>query len=578
MKLDRRTLTWQHLLFAGFGLFVAATAIAQTASEITPPSFQPPEQRLSGSLVFSGEPGLVAPEGADRLTVRIAEVDVEGGLPELRNSEDALRERLSGRTVRVSEIFDAASALEQSYIEAGFVLARVVLPAQELRDGGNLRLVVVDGFVESIDTEAVPERVRERIEALTSSLIGRRGLTLSELERRLLLAGDTYGIALGSALAAGATPGGTVVILQPRYRQITGFAGFDNTQTDALGEWSVNGGVELNGFLGYGEVLYGRVSGYPKLSGDGGFFGSNPRNRTFALGAVVPIGREGLSFSVEYTNSRTAPADPFVPTASEFERLTFGLYYPAVRTRALNVTGRLSLDLQNDTLDILSVAGDLPVYEDKSSVVRAAVDAVWLRPSGSVIEAGAKLSFGVDAFGARSLEDIGTGTPFSRASADSDFRKLEISARLRQQLSESYALTLSGRSQFSFGDALLTSEQFGIATIQELSAFDEGTLTGDSGWVVRGEISSLVEMNVADQPLDLRPYIFAAKGKVNREVPLFGEAETVHADSFGLGLEAILVRDQAFSTASIRLEVADGDRDDGGNDDTRVTVFGSLRF
>ena len=505
-------------------------------------------------------------------------MDAEGTLPGLEDETRALEQRLTRGRIAVSEIFDAASELEAAYVRAGFILARVVLPAQELRDGGRLRLVIVDGFVESIDTEAVPDRVRERIEALTESLVGQRGLQRRELERQLLLAGDTYGIALGSALAAGATPGGTVIILQPRFRQVTGFVGFDNGQTEELGEWVVNGGVELNGYLGFGEAIYGRVSGFPGLDSDDGFFSSTPRNRTLAVGTVVPIGTSGLSFNIEYSDSRTTPDNDLVPTTSKFERLSLRAFYPVVRSRAFNMTTQASLDLQQDSLDILSVAGDLPVYQDETAVLRFATDAAWLPENGSVIEAGGILSFGLDSFGARTASNAAGGTPLSRAGADADFTKLELSARLRQPLGSGFSATVSARGQLSFGDPLLTSEQIGFASAQELSAFEEGTLTGDSGWVIRGEIARVVELEAASYPLDLRPYVFAATGTLHREVPAFGEAETVRASAYGVGVEAFLVRDQAFSTASIRLELAGGDRDDGGPDGTRVTLYGSLRF
>ena len=553
---------------------VSGELVAQTASEITPSTFRPDPQRLTGAVVFSGETGLAAPEGADRLSVTIAGVDVEGTLPGLEETTAALEARLTRGPIRVSEIFEAASALEAAYVEAGFILARVVLPAQELRDGDRLRLVVVDGFVETIDTTAVPEEVRDRIIALTESLIGKRGLRQRELERQLLLAGDTYGISLGSVLDVGASPGGTVIILQPRYRQVTGFVGFDNRQTDALGEWSLNAGAEFNGFLGFGEALYARATGYP---GDG-YFSSTPRNRSFALGAALPVGTDGLSFNLEYTNSRTAPDTPGATTNSEFERLSFRAFYPVVRSRAFNVTGQVSLDIQEDRLE-LGGSGGTPVYIDETSVLRVSADALWLPESGGVFEAGAILSFGLDALGARTAADAAaTSTGLSRPGADAEFSKLELSGRARWPLQENIALTLAGRAQISFGDPLLTSEQIGIATISELSAFDDGTLNGDSGWVLRSELSSIYEMEVANYQLDLRPYAFIAAGALHREAPVVPEAGTVHAESFGIGIEAFRVRDQAFSTASVRLELANGSRDDGGADGTRITLFGSLRF
>ena len=203
-------------------------ALAQTASEVTAPTFAPDAQRLTGAVVFSGERGTAPPAGAEKLLINLAGVTLDGGLPQMADANAAVQARLSGKTITVAEIFNAASDLENAYAQAGFVLARVVLPAQELRDGGRLRIEVIDGFVETVDTSNVPEPVRSRISRLTEPLVGRRSLRLPEIERQLLLAGDTYGVALGSALAAGATPGGTSLILQPEFRPITGFFAFDN--------------------------------------------------------------------------------------------------------------------------------------------------------------------------------------------------------------------------------------------------------------------------------------------------------------------------------------------------------------
>lgn len=559
-------------LAAALVLLASAQVWAQQASQVTPDSFQPPPQRLTGALVFSGEPGLAAPPGSDQLNILISDVAVDGTLPELEAETRLLESRLTRGRIAVSEIFEAVTALEEAYVREGFVLARVVLPAQSLTDGGRLRVVVVDGFVENIDTSNVPERLRARLEQLTRPLIGRRGVQLRDLERRILLAGDTYGVALGSALATGATPGGTVIILQPTYRQITGFAGFDNAQSDALGQWSIDGGVEFNGYFGLGEVLYMRGTAFP---GDG-LFGSTPRLRTLAAGVVMPLNDNGLSFNLELSDSRSSPDNPGTPTNSVFQRASARLYYPPVRSRSLNVSTQLALDVQRDKLDIPSIAGDIPVYLDRTTVLRASADAFWLREDGSALEAGAVFSLGVDALGARTAADAAGGTPLSRDGADASFRKLELSARYRRGFGP-FNATFSARGQTSFGDPLVTGEQIGIAELQDLSAFASGTLTGDSGWVVRGEVGRVFEIRPREMPVTLRPYLFAATGAVRREAPQPGEAASVRAHAYGLGIETLLIRDD-FSTASVRFEVANGERDDGGEDGTRISVFGSVRF
>jgi hemolysin activation/secretion protein len=552
-------------------LAAAPSTLAQQASQITPDEFQPPQQRLTGSLVFSGEPGLAAPPGSDQLNILISDVSVEGTLPGMESETRLIEARLTRGRIAVSEIFDAVTALEEAYVRAGFVLARVVLPAQNLSDGGSLRISVVDGFVENIDASNVPERLRARLSQLTRPLIGQRGVRSSQLERRILLAGDTYGVALGSALATGATPGGTVIILEPNFRRITGFVGFDNAQSDALGRWNLDGGVEFNGQFGLGEVLYLRGTVFP---GDG-VFGPTPRLRTLAAGGVLPLNADGLNFNLELSDSRSSPDDG-TPSKSIFQKVSARLYYPPVRSRNLNVTTQLALDLQEDRLYILAEDGDLPWHLDRTTVLRASADAVWLREGGSSFDASAIFSLGLDALGARTAADAEDGTPLSRAGADATFQKLEVSAGYRRAVGP-FNVAFTARGQTSFGDPLVVGEQVGIAELNELSAFASGTLNGDSGWVLRGEVGRPFEIQARGIPVTLRPYAFAGAGSVHRENAQEGEVATINASAFGLGLEALISRDD-FSSASARIEVARGERDDGEEDGTRISVFGSLRF
>ena len=567
------------------GLLLGAlplTVSAQTASEVVAPTFAPDAQRLRGSVVFSGERGTAPPAGAEKLLINLSGVTLNGALPQMAEANAAVQARLSGKTITVAEIFNAASDLENAYAQEGFVLARVVLPAQELRDGGRLRIEVIDGFVEAVDTTNVPEPVRSRITRLTEPLVGRRSLRLPEIERQLLLAGDTYGVALGSALAAGATPGGTSLILQPEFRPITGFFAFDNFNSDALGPINLSAGVEFNSPFNFGETLYLRLSGAP--TGDnandlGAFFGSDPRLRTLSVGGVLPLGFDGLTLNLEATDSRTAPDDLLVPTTSRFTRTSARLFYPFVRSRNRNISGQLTLDRQRDEQFLISGGGGrTPVYLDETTVLRAAVDGFWLTETGLAVEAGAALSRGIDALGARTAADAAGGIPLSRQGADAEFTKLILSGRVRGKISEQFNFSVSGRAQTSFGDALLTGEQFGIAGGQELSAFDAGAIRGDSGFVIRGEVSMPRQATIADRPVLISPYVFAAYGDVSLKAPTALETADLSATSFGVGVELNTLTKSNFSSASLRIEYARGTRDDDQPDNNRFSIQGSFRF
>ncbi len=556
---------------------MTGAALSQTAAQITQDTYQPPLQRMTGSLVFSGAPGLAVPEGAEQLSILLQGVEVENPLPGGNAEIAALHQRLTGRRIPVSEIFVAASELEAAYVEQGYVLSRVVIPAQELEDGGTLRLTVINGFVERVETSAAPAPLRTRLDAMTAPLVDQPSLRLPDLERRLLLAGDMFGVALGSALSTGARPGGTVIILNPQFRSITGFVGLDNTFSKSLGRLNFSAGLEFNNHLGWGEVFYLRASGHPKV-GDGGYFTDRAQLRTVAWGAVFPIGTNGLTFGIEAASSKTGPDTRANASLSDFERLSLRLYYPVVRSIRRNISVTAALDMQNASLDLETIAGDFPIYRDRTRVLRFGAEGTWQLSGNSEFRAGAVLSLGLDALGARGADDAIGGTLLSRQGADADFRKLELSFRYSRTFQQAWNFSLAGQAQTSFGNPLLSSEQIGIASSEALSAFDLGTLTGDSGWSLRSELARDFAAQGFGYPMVISPYVFASVGSLHLENPTREEAANLTATSFGIGVDLRLIRDPNYSSAVVRIEYGKGSRDDDQKDPGRFTIVSSYRF
>jgi hemolysin activation/secretion protein len=564
-------------------LILAVTPVlAQTASQITPPTFRQELPRVGGAIVFSGRPGLEAPAGAERLFVRLKGVTIEGGLPELAAEQRAFEARFVGRRVPASEIFQAAQELEAAYARTGFVLVRIVVPAQTLVDGGRLRLTVVNGFIERAEVKGVPDLVRSRISAVVEPLIGKRGLRLAEIERRLLIAGDTPGVALRSALSPGSSPGGTVLVVEAKHKPLSIYSGFDNTFATDLGRSNLSASLDANSVLGFGEVFYLRASGHPSGSdarGLGGLFDDHPRVRLLAGGTVIPIGIDGMTLNLEGTESRTTPKAPaFAQTASVFDRFSTRLRYPWIRSRSFNVGTEAIFDVQSEDLDLLIPGGELPLSRDRLRILRLAGDTGWLTNWNAVMGGRLIASFGLDAFGARSAADATPLLPLSRLGADADFQKLEAIVSYAQPVAENLAIALYARGQTSFNQALPRSEQIGIASLFELSTFDAGTLGGDSGWIVRGEVQSPWNVTAGGFPLSATPYAFAATGRLYLERPTILEEANVQVSSLGLGLRLAATIDPGFSFASLALEFGRRFRDDGLPDGNRFTVVGAIRF
>lgn len=564
-----------HVMAVALGLSLSVQANAQTAGQLAESSYAPPAQALRGSLVFSGAPGLKAPPGSDRLSIQLSGLSISGGLAGTEAAQARLRERLLNKRIAVSEIFAAAGEYEAALASSGYVLARVVIPAQTLVDGGALKITVVDGFIEAIDAAAVPEQLRRRLGQMTGRLVDRQGLTLAELERSLLLAGDTYGVALGSALSTGQRSGGTVIILNPQFRRVTGFVGFDNTLSKDLGRLNVSSGVEFNGFLGMGDVFYLRASGHPDI---GNYFSDLPTIRTLAAGGVVPIGASGLTASLEVADSRTHNDAGPVATSSTFTRYTMRLTYPWIRSTKRNVTFGVALDAQEDTQNLITTAGPFELYSDRTRVLRFSVDSQFQLASGGNLVLGASYSRGLDAFGARGLDDLAPGSFLSRQGADAEFNKLEVNAAFSKALAENWGMLVQGRAQTSFGKAMLSNEQFGIASTDALSPMSQGAVSGDSGWIVRAEVSRSFGTSVGGMPLVTSPYVFGAVGEVFLANPTPGEFRRLGASAYGLGVELALIRDPRFSSASLRAEYGQASVDEGGTSSERLTLVGSFRF
>ncbi|MDE2602920.1 MAG: ShlB/FhaC/HecB family hemolysin secretion/activation protein [Bradyrhizobium sp.] len=562
---------------AGLGLLLLSgvPAVAQTASQIVPPSFRP-DLSHGGGVVVPGGAGLATPAGAEKLTVKLSGVNVVGGLPQLAQATAELKARLSGRRVTGAEIFAAARELEAAYAQAGFVLVRVILPPQHLVNGATLRLVVVDGFIERIETKNLPEQVRQRIERLVGPLTGQRGMTLRELERRVLLAGDTPGVLLRSTLAPGKQEGGTVLVLEATYQPVTGLITVDNTLSQALGQPTLGVGLDLNSVMGAGELIYLRASGYP----DGTFLNDNPRDRILAAGINLPLWVDGLSFNAEYTDAHTMPERQVgLQSQSAFDRLSLRLRYAWLRGRSANFNSELAFDAEDESVDIVAAGVPIPLSLDRLRVLRFANDGDVLMPWGATLSGRLTASFGLDGLGARTAADATALLPLSRQGADADFSKLDVSLGYLQPVLEHLVLSASARAQTSFDKPLLLAEQIGIANTSGLSAFDAGTVVGDAGYVVRGEVQSpwALPTPLAGIGAVLAPYLFAAYGEVKLYQPTVLEAGSVRASSYGGGLRIGGAKAGTLMNATLSLEYGHANRTDGGGSD-RVTVVSAFRF
>jgi hemolysin activation/secretion protein len=508
-------------------------AFSQTVapSQVTPQTLRPAAPSAPGGLELSDGVGLQVPAGTARLSFIVGRVVVEGAFPELESETRSLAEAVEGHRVTVAQIYEFANALEQAYARAGYVLARVTVPPQKLKDRGAVRIVVVDGFVENVQVDNVPDRVRVLVTSRMASLVGRRHVKLDEIERRLLTAGDVPGLRLKSTLARGKTLGGALLVLEGTHRLVNTTANVDNHLPSSLGTWSYGANIALNSVFGGGEQFYASA----QSGGDPNRFTSPLR--VLGFGAILPLGFDGWILNPEYTTSRSqpVPVDGGLTSVGQFQRFALRTSYPLIRTRTntLNLTGAFEYVNQNVALPLF----ETDLNWDRYGVLRTgAAYETGLPWSGAILQSSATFSRGT---GGRDRADAeASGIPLSRQGASPLFTKANVDAHVTQALAAEFRFDLIGRAQASFRKPTLVSEQFSLDGPQAISAYPTGTLNVDEGGTLRGELSRPFAVPGFVVPLILSTYGFGTFGIGRLIEPTIVELDVVRGGAVGAGLRS----------------------------------------
>lgn len=522
---------------SAFGLALTpqlASAQSTAPSSITPSSLRPDDSDKSVQIDIPEAAGLEPPAGAGNLTVTLDAVSIDGGFPELASTSAAILAPVEKRSASLADIYRRVAAVEAAYARAGFVLARVVVPPQSLRDGGTMRIVVIDGFIEDIDLAGVPARVRRAVGMRVEGLKGRRHLKLSDIEQPLLIANDVPGLTLSSTLMRGGQAGGTRLVLAGKQHLVSGGVSASNQLDPSLGTWGVNAQLSLNSALGMGEQLYGFASSGYDLSR---LFQSDAPVRVYGGGLVLPIGDGRLTLNPEATFSSTRPrAEAGIPqTLGKFRRLSFRVGDTVLKTRADTVT----LNATAEQIDETNALPGFGVTISHDRYMAARIGAAWrtIQSSGATVVFDGQFSQGLGGLGALRPGALPVGTSVSRQGASLDFTKLALSFQVQLPLSRAAQLTFITRAQSSFGKPLFRAEQTALEGGDALSAYVGGVTAVDEAVTSRVELAGATSVG---HRLLVRPYLFVAGGIGRLDRPTALEPGNIAAGSAGAGLRVAI--------------------------------------
>lgn len=574
VALERRRLSFCALAAASLVCgFLSSAANAQAApvspSAITPEDLIPITGSENPVVEIPETDALSPPVGAEGLMVALGDVVVDGAFSELSVKVGAVVAQLRNQKVSLAQIYAAASEIEAIHARAGFILARISVPPQTLKDNGTLRLVMVDGFIDDVNTVGIPYPVRPAVAARGGDLTGQRHLKMADIETLLTRVSEIPGLTLRSTLMRGDNPGGARLVLEGQHDPLSGSFSVDNQLDPSLDRWAYTLQLALNSAMGLGEQAYGFVSSDYRA---GQLFSATPRVRVRGGGAIVPLYDGNISLNPEATFSQTAPeAETGAPrTIGTLRRLTLRVNKPIFRSQ--RKSGGLTLTVEQIEERSKLSDFDMPISYDRYMAARVGGSFGLAKRNGRYVGMRIQFSQGLGNLGALSeAAALERGVDFSRQGAGLDFSKLTIGAHINGPVSEHIGLSFDARAQTSFGSAIFRAEQFTLEGEDGLSGYVGGHTAVDTGFSVRSEMSRQIRLGAH---AGMVPYVMAAAGSGRLNDVTVLEDASLTLFNLGAGVRIALPYG-----LGVNVEYTRGMSPiDSFNSIQRVNVMTSLRF
>jgi len=426
------------------------------------------------------------PKAVEEIEFDLVGVQFDGATVFSNNEMQALFKPLIGKKVGLGELRDVATQLETRYREKGYFLVRVFIPPQQVKDG-IFKVKIVEGYVNEVFIQGPDDNMNARIEAFALQLAAVKPLSLSALERVLLLMNDLPGVSGTAVLRQGAELGASdlLVTVNPLPTSHTISVGNENAKD--IGPASINYNLNvteplnLPGFWNLNLTQAGDLVHYSEL-----FAVSSRYSQAF--------GNDGAVWSVGVTASQAKPGLylSYLDIVSTSTSINPKLHYPLTRSRDSSWSIDTGLSINRSQTDIKLISS--------TSAIRTSV--IEFTPSWNLngwMDGTQSLSLsafkGVQGFGSNLASDaLAFSSPFNP-----DFLKFAYSFTRTQSLPKNFSIQLNVSGQFS-RDKLPSAELISFGGQSIGRGYDSGAITGDRGTGV------LIELR-RDTEIAWAPYV-----------------------------------------------------------------------
>ncbi len=405
--------------------------------------------------------------------------------------------RYLDRSVNLKVIQYLADALTAKYRNDGFILSQVLVPPQKVGAKGEVRLKVIEGFIDKVTFQGKPHGPTRVLKLFRKRILQSRPLNSAVLERNLLLINDQPGMRARSVLKPSDTRPGTAeltIILE--HKPVNAHLGFNNRGSQFNGPIQFNAGISANSLLKL----------YERLQLNGILTTETDELQYFSGSIDLPVTIEGTRLFIAGSLASSEPGGGLEVFQVEGDSSSFSLQlsHPIWRTRERNLTATFGFGLINSETTLLGIT----TAEDRVRYLRAGLLFDFADRWQGINIISARITQGVNAFGARETGSAVLSREFGR----SEFTRLEGEMTRLQRLAPRWNLMLSTQWQAGFDD-MLASQEFTAGGPRFLRAYDSSEIAGDGGLALILELQYTHPLNKAWLK-SLQPYLFFDYGAV----------------------------------------------------------------
>ncbi len=519
-------------LWLAAGLLFVSAVFAQTFAQAIPPSEQLGRERFQFSQPTAPRaepggprvalPGTVAPEGAEKIRLRIRDIRIEGSTVYSADELRLLYQDLIGPEVSLSAVYDLAQRITTKYGIDGYVLSRAIVPPQNLTKGGAvIHIRVIEGYVDKVVWPESLAHFRDFFSYYAAKIIADRPSNVRTIERYLLLAGDLPGLKFSTSLKASEkNPNAATLLVEAVYKPVDAMAQINNRGTPARGPLQYVGSLTANNFLGVNDAFTVTYAGVVPT-----------RELTYiAAGYKQVLTAEGLAAFVDASDGFGKPGTAQLEMLQYKTRTIYadtGLSYPVIRSREKNLT-LTGLFFESDSTSDTNTQS--PFQEDRLRGTRFKVDADIADAWRGINQFNVTVSQGINGLGSTSNNNPIASVLGGRV----DFTKFEATANRTQPLFGAFSMYLAAYGQYAT-TALLTPEQCSFGGRFFGRAFDPSQVLGDSCYMGNAELR--YDLPLFWQVSQAQLYTFTDGAELFTHVlPGFGTPAWQQAASAGGGL------------------------------------------